>query len=134
MLFRLNNLLHDIPARVYLCSRSGSNSENFFFLFFCSRTLKSTENPVVSFFAMGEGWHNYHHCFPWDYKAAELGFYRLNLTTAFIDFMAWLGWAYDLKTPNAKLVDRLCANKGDGTTGHSRGRIDLPKMFFNKKE
>ncbi|KYN02790.1 Acyl-CoA Delta(11) desaturase [Cyphomyrmex costatus] len=87
-----------------------------------NRTLKSTENPVVSFFAMGEGWHNYHHCFPWDYKAAELGFYRLNLTTAFIDFMAWLGWAYDLKTPNAKLVDKLCANKGDGTTGLSRNR------------
>ncbi|KAG5307791.1 ACO11 desaturase, partial [Pseudoatta argentina] len=93
-----------------------------------NRILKSTENPVVSFFAMGEGWHNYHHCFPWDYKAAELGFYRLNLTTAFIDFMAWLGWAYDLKTPNAKLVDGLCANKDDGTTGLSRGRIDIPKI------
>ncbi|KYN14964.1 Acyl-CoA Delta(11) desaturase [Trachymyrmex cornetzi] len=93
-----------------------------------NRTLKSTENPVVSFFAMGEGWHNYHHCFPWDYKAAELGFYRLNLTTAFIDFMAWLGWAYDLKTPNVKFVDRLCANKGDGTTGLLRGRIDIPKI------
>ncbi|XP_071558490.1 (11Z)-hexadec-11-enoyl-CoA conjugase isoform X1 [Temnothorax nylanderi] len=89
-----------------------------------NRTLKSTENPVVSFFAIGEGWHNYHHCFPSDYKAAELGFYRLNLTTAFIDFMAWLGWAYDLKTPNAKLVDRLCANKGDGT----RGRINIPEI------
>lgn len=83
---------------------------------------------MVSFFAMGEGWHNYHHCFPWDYKAAELGFYRLNLTTAFIDFMAWLGWAYDLKTSNVKLVDRLCANKGDGTTSLSRGRIDILKI------
>ncbi|XP_012541280.2 (11Z)-hexadec-11-enoyl-CoA conjugase [Monomorium pharaonis] len=78
-------------------------------------TVKPTENPTVSFFAMGEGWHNYHHSFPWDYKAAELGLYRLNISTAFIDFMAWLGWAYDLKTSNAKIIDRLCANKGDGT-------------------
>lgn len=81
---------------------------------------------MVSFFALGEGWHNYHHCFPWDYKAAELGFYRLNLTTAFIDFMAWLGWAYDLKTPNAKLVDRLCTNKGDGTRDSQE--VDISKI------
>lgn len=26
----------------------------------------------TSFWAMGEGWHNYHHVFPFDYKAAEL--------------------------------------------------------------
>ncbi|XP_011870643.1 PREDICTED: acyl-CoA Delta(11) desaturase-like isoform X2 [Vollenhovia emeryi] len=90
-------------------------------------TLKSTENRWVSFFAVGEGWHNYHHCFPWDYKAAELGFYRLNVTTAFIDFMAWLGLAYDLKTANPKLVDRLCANKGDGTI-RSRLKKDIPEI------
>ncbi|KAL0116176.1 hypothetical protein PUN28_011203 [Cardiocondyla obscurior] len=93
-----------------------------------NRTLKSTENPVVSFFTVGEGWHNYHHCFPWDYKAAELSFYRLNLTTAFIDFMAWLGWAYDLKTPNPELVDKLCENKGDGTNGLSRGKVGISEI------
>ncbi|XP_011630342.1 (11Z)-hexadec-11-enoyl-CoA conjugase-like [Pogonomyrmex barbatus] len=92
------------------------------------RTLKSTENPVVSLFSMGEGWHNYHHCFPWDYKAAELGLYRLNLTTAFIDFMSWLGWAYDLKTPNPDLVNKFCATKGDTTTGLSRGKINISKI------
>jgi len=58
----------------------------------------------------------------------ELDFYRLNLTTAFIDFMAWLGWTYDLKTSNAKFVDRFCANKSDGTTGLSRGRIDISEI------
>ncbi|XP_029170735.1 acyl-CoA Delta(11) desaturase-like [Nylanderia fulva] len=57
-----------------------------------SRNIKAAENPTVSFVALGEGWHNYHHCFPWDYKAAELGSYGLNLTTGFIDFMAWLGY------------------------------------------
>lgn len=39
----------------------------------------------------GEGWHNYHHVFPWDYKTAELGNYRYNITTAFIDFFAKIG-------------------------------------------
>ncbi|KOB73873.1 Acyl-CoA desaturase [Operophtera brumata] len=52
----------------------------------------------VTLFALGEGFHNYHHTFPWDYKAAELGNTRLNFTTAFINLFAKLGWAYDMKT------------------------------------
>lgn len=47
--------------------------------------------------ALGEGWHNYHHVFPWDYKTGELGDYTYNLTTAFIDSFAKIGWAYDRK-------------------------------------
>lgn len=53
----------------------------------------SVEAPIVSLLAMGEGWHNYHHVFPWDYKTGEFGNYSLNITTAFIDFCAWLGLA-----------------------------------------
>ncbi|XP_076248274.1 acyl-CoA Delta-9 desaturase [Calliopsis andreniformis] len=80
-----------------------------------NRKVKPTENATVSFFALGEGWHNYHHSFPWDYKAAELGTYGLNATTGFIELMAFLGLAYDLKTPKKELVDRITIKKGDGT-------------------
>ncbi|XP_034940026.1 acyl-CoA Delta(11) desaturase-like [Chelonus insularis] len=80
-----------------------------------NRKLKPTENPTVSFFTLGEGWHNYHHSFPWDYKAAELGAYGLNPTTAFIEIMAWFGLAYDLRTPRKEIVERLSLTKGDGT-------------------
>jgi hypothetical protein len=38
------------------------------------------------------------HTFPQDYKTAELPGYFFNLSTAFIDFFAWLGWATELKT------------------------------------
>ena len=79
------------------------------------RKLKPTENPTVAFFTLGEGWHNYHHSFPWDYKAAELGAYGLNPTTAFIEVMSWIGLAYDLKTPSKNLVKKLSLSKGDGT-------------------
>ncbi|XP_076394858.1 acyl-CoA Delta-9 desaturase [Megachile rotundata] len=88
-----------------------------------NRQVKPVENPTVSFFALGEGWHNYHHCFPWDYKAAELGAYSLNPTTAFIELMARVGLAYNLKTPSKELVDRTSMKKGDGTDslwGHQR--------------
>lgn len=61
---------------------------------------------------MGEGWHNYHHVFPWDYKAAELGDYKLNITTAFIDFFAKIGWAYDLKTVSVETVRKRVERTG----------------------
>lgn len=64
---------------------------------------------------MGEGWHNYHHVFPWDYKAAELGGYKLNNTKAFIDFFAKIGWAYDLKSPSPELIKKISARYGDGS-------------------
>lgn len=55
------------------------------------RTIAPTNNPFVSAAAFGEGWHNYHHVFPWDYKTSELGDYSLNMTTGFIDLFAKIG-------------------------------------------
>jgi stearoyl-CoA desaturase (delta-9 desaturase) len=70
---------------------------------------------LVAILAVGEGWHNYHHTFPWDYKTSELGIYRYNLTALFIDFFAWIGWAYDLKTVPEKVVRDRVNRTGDGT-------------------
>jgi stearoyl-CoA desaturase (delta-9 desaturase) len=58
----------------------------------------TTENGWVSVFAIGEGWHNWHHAFPWDYAAAELGaLSQFNPTKMFIDAMVFLGMASDRK-------------------------------------
>lgn len=64
---------------------------------------------------MGEGWHNFHHTFPWDYKTGELSSYGGNFTTAFIDFFAKIGWAYDLKTVSPELIEKRVKKTGDGT-------------------
>lgn len=83
------------------------------------RNITSTENITVAVLAFGEGWHNYHHTFPWDYKAAELGNYRYNFSTAFIDVCARLGLAYNLKTVNASLMEKRIRRTGNGTKTHS---------------
>lgn len=67
--------------------------------------------------ALGEGWHNYHHTFPWDYKAAELGQY-LNVTTLLLDFFASIGWAYDLKSATPEMVLKMTEKHGDGSHHH----------------
>ena len=82
---------------------------------FINRKINPAENLGVAMAALGEGWHNYHHTFPWDYKTAELGMYSTNFTTAFIDFFHWVGWAYDLKQPSPSLVQKVVQNSGDGT-------------------
>ncbi|KAF5302715.1 hypothetical protein FQR65_LT08457 [Abscondita terminalis] len=79
------------------------------------RFINPSENISVAVLAMGEGWHNYHHTFPWDYKTSELGKYSTNFTTAFIDFMARIGWAYELKTVPQELIKKRVLRTGDGT-------------------
>jgi len=94
----------------------------------------------VSLVSYGEGWHNYHHVFPWDYKTAELGDYRYNFSTAFIDFFAkigkrntqtsvsidlilehcTIGWAYELKTVSDDMIRKRAARTGDGSNKYSR--------------
>lgn len=79
------------------------------------QSINPSENKSVAFWAFGEGWHNYHHVFPWDYKTAELGHYRYNFTTAFVDFFAAIGWAYDLKTVKKSVVVQRVQRTGDGS-------------------
>ncbi|XP_044262551.1 acyl-CoA Delta-9 desaturase isoform X2 [Tribolium madens] len=79
------------------------------------RKIQPVENLMVSILAMGEGWHNYHHTFPWDYKAAELGNYKVNATTLLLDLFAQIGWAYDLKSPSRELIQQVIDNHGDGS-------------------
>ncbi|CAH2108178.1 unnamed protein product [Euphydryas editha] len=84
-----------------------------------SKPYDKNINPVdikpVSLVVLGEGFHNYHHTFPWDYKTAELGGYSLNFTKLFIDTMAKIGWAYDLKTVSTDVIKNRVQRTGDGS-------------------
>ncbi|XP_001599873.1 stearoyl-CoA desaturase 5 [Nasonia vitripennis] len=80
--------------------------------------IEPAENFIMTLATGGEGWHNYHHVFPADYKASELGFNyitNVNLTTCLIDLAAKIGWAYDLKEPSEKLLKAVIKNRGDGS-------------------
>ncbi|XP_014614962.1 PREDICTED: acyl-CoA Delta(11) desaturase-like, partial [Polistes canadensis] len=79
-------------------------------------SISPTNSLSIGIAALGEGWHNYHHVFPWDYKASELGNYKVNLTTAFIDGFTKLGWAYDLKTVSHEMIEKRACRTGDGTS------------------
>ena len=62
------------------------------------KTMHATENPFVSFVAIGEGWHNWHHKYPYDYAASEFGIaHQYNPTKMFLDAMGALGLASEFK-------------------------------------
>ncbi|CAK1540452.1 unnamed protein product [Leptosia nina] len=79
------------------------------------KNINPVETKPVSLVVLGEGFHNYHHVFPWDYKTAELGNYSLNFTKLFIDTMAKIGWAYDLKTVSTEVIEKRVKRTGDGS-------------------
>ncbi|XP_023224093.1 stearoyl-CoA desaturase 5-like isoform X2 [Centruroides sculpturatus] len=75
------------------------------------KKINARENWFVTLFALGEGFHNYHHTFPWDYSTSEFG-KLFNFSTAFIDLMAWLGFAYNLKHASGNMIKNVKENRG----------------------
>ncbi|NXD15087.1 ACOD desaturase, partial [Nothocercus nigrocapillus] len=78
------------------------------------KNINPRENPLVSLGALGEGFHNYHHTFPYDYSASEFG-WRFNLTTAFIDLMCLLGLASDRKRVSKEAILARKRRTGEGS-------------------
>ncbi|XP_046476397.1 acyl-CoA Delta-9 desaturase-like isoform X1 [Neodiprion pinetum] len=72
-----------------------------------NRAINPTENTMVSLVTGGEGSHNYHHTFPWVYKASEWPYLRFNWTTLFIRGFSKIGWAYDLREPSPAFVQKV---------------------------
>lgn len=73
---------------------------------------------------LGEGYHNFHHVFPWDYRSSGKGNNKLNYTTFFIDIFAKLGQAYDLKYPSAELIKNTVLKRGGGS--HPLSEVSKP--------
>lgn len=75
---------------------------------------------ICSLCFSGEGYHNYHHTFPFDYATSEFG-YRLNITTAFIDLMCFMGLARDPKKVSEEMIIARIQRTGDGS--HKSGWV-----------
>ena len=58
--------------------------------------ISAVQNGIVAFITGGEGWHNYHHAFPMDYRAADQ-WYQWNPTKWLIQLLCSLGLAWNLR-------------------------------------
>uniref|UniRef100_A0A8D0GLY7 stearoyl-CoA 9-desaturase n=1 Tax=Sphenodon punctatus TaxID=8508 RepID=A0A8D0GLY7_SPHPU len=78
------------------------------------QSINPRENRFVTLGALGEGFHNYHHTFPYDYSTSEFG-WKCNATTFFIDLMCLLGLASDCKKVSKETIMARKIRTGDGS-------------------
>ncbi|KAK7584088.1 hypothetical protein V9T40_005051 [Parthenolecanium corni] len=93
------------------------------------KNIKATDNKITWFATLGdEGWHNYHHVFPWDYKPSEWWGYHNGVGTMFIDFCAQLGLAHDLKTTSPEMSTKRRQRTGDLSCNEKDKTDDAPRI------
>ena len=81
---------------------------------FYDKSLEPRENKWVAYLSMGEGYHNYHHTFPWDYSASEYGWkYNFNVATFFIDSLAAVGLVTERRVVSRQMIESRIARTGD---------------------
>ena len=73
--------------------------------------IAPVENRTVSILTLGEGFHNYHHTFPWDYSTSEWG-YSLNITTLILDALSKIGWVFDRRAASKDMIMKRKARTG----------------------
>ncbi|WP_196137487.1 fatty acid desaturase [Aliikangiella sp. G2MR2-5] len=96
--FFINSLAHMWGSQPY-------NAEN---------TAK--DNPLVALLTYGEGYHNFHHAFQYDYRNA-IKWWQFDPTKWFIRCLAFLGLAKNLKRiPEAKIAKAIAAQQLAKTT------------------
>ncbi|OTF81110.1 hypothetical protein BLA29_005771 [Euroglyphus maynei] len=89
---------------------------------FYDRNIGPRENKLVAYLTYGEGYHNYHHVFPWDYSASEYGWQHcFNMTTAFIDCCAWFGLVHDRRTVAKSVIEDRITRTGEEDSGKPFG-------------
>lgn len=68
-----------------------------------SDASSARDNPILALITYGEGYHNYHHTFQWDYRNG-VRWWHFDPTKWMIKTLSWVGLTSDLKkTPQAKI-------------------------------
>ncbi|XP_049865373.1 acyl-CoA Delta(11) desaturase-like [Pectinophora gossypiella] len=67
------------------------------------KNILPVNNFLANIVTLGEGHHNFHHVFPWDYRGTHVS-NLWNISCLLIDLFAWIGWAYGLKTVPEEVI------------------------------
>ncbi|XP_076289711.1 (11Z)-hexadec-11-enoyl-CoA conjugase-like isoform X1 [Lasioglossum baleicum] len=72
--------------------------------------IKAVQSILVTVLTLGEGYHNFHHAFPWDYRLTNQPFC---VSARVLEILAYLGLAYDLKMVTPNIVRGHAKRHGD---------------------
>jgi stearoyl-CoA desaturase (delta-9 desaturase) len=77
-----------------------------------SVATSARDNHLVALFTMGEGYHNFHHCFPSDYRTG-VRWSDYDPTKWLVYVLAATGLATNLKRVSAERIERARHDRGD---------------------
>jgi stearoyl-CoA desaturase (delta-9 desaturase) len=64
----------------------------------------SKDNILLSFFTYGEGYHNFHHKYPGDYRNG-IRWYDFDPSKWFVFLFSFIGWTYNLKITASPIIE-----------------------------
>ena len=81
------------------------------------KTGTAIDNDFYNLVTLGEGYHNFHHAFPFDYRANELFSFAhiTSLSNLYINVLAAFGLVYDRKFASPQMIARRVTRTGDGS-------------------
>ncbi len=85
--FFINSLCHIVGTRPY------------------TDTNTARDSAIMAVFSYGEGYHNYHHYFPTDYRNG-IRWFHFDPTKWLIKTLSFVGWTQDLKKVPQKLINQ----------------------------
>lgn len=87
------------------------------------------DNPLVALLTFGEGYHNFHHAFQYDYRNA-IKWWQFDPTKWLIKGMSWIGLAKNLKKISEEKIAKAIAAQELFKTKNKLMKLSIP----NKEE
>ncbi|XP_078037401.1 delta(9)-fatty-acid desaturase fat-7-like [Augochlora pura] len=72
--------------------------------------VRAGESLVANLVTLGDGFHNYHHAFPWDYRMTDTPY---SFSAKMLELFAYMGLVYDLKIATPRIVHGHRKRHGD---------------------
>lgn len=89
------------------------------------KNINPVDNMLIAITTVGEGYHNFHHAIPWDYRTTETTFYFFHITTLAIDLAAKFGLVSGRKVASRELIYKKVLNCGDGSRKLNENQHEL---------
>lgn len=91
------------------------------------------DNPLLALITYGEGYHNYHHTFQWDYRNGAR-WWHWDPAKWMIRLCAWAGLARDLKRPTLAQVEAARLKTQYRRAAEKCERLNVPESWRRRLE
>lgn len=93
-----------------------------------SENNSAKDNVILAFLTYGEGYHNYHHTFQWDYRNG-IHWWHFDPTKWMISILSFVGLTHDLKRCNPEQIEKARLEVQYLKAAEKCERFDIPESW-----